>query len=122
MTIVKLNMKAISIRQPYASWIAEGKKTIETRSWKTNYRGDMLIVSSKTLTGGKNLPKGQALGIANLADCRPMVKEDEGAAMVKSSPGLGKYAWVLSDIRKIKPFPVQGKAGIYDVDFDYEFI
>ena len=41
-------MKAISIRQPYAMQIVSGEKTIETRIWKTKYRGKILIVSSKT--------------------------------------------------------------------------
>ena len=35
--------RALSIRQPWASAIAIGSKLIETRSWKTNYRGKLLI-------------------------------------------------------------------------------
>ena len=37
------NMKAISIKQPWAYLIAAGVKDIENRSWKTNYRGTVLI-------------------------------------------------------------------------------
>lgn len=36
-------MKALTIRQPWASLIAVGAKTIETRSWHTKYRGPVLI-------------------------------------------------------------------------------
>lgn len=36
-------MKALTIRQPWASLIALGVKTIETRSWRTNYRGPIAI-------------------------------------------------------------------------------
>lgn len=36
-------MKAITVIQPWASLLATGKKSIETRSWKTNYRGEILI-------------------------------------------------------------------------------
>lgn len=36
-------MKAISIKQPWASLIAHGIKDIENRSWRTNYRGRVLI-------------------------------------------------------------------------------
>ena len=36
-------MKAITIRQPYASLIARGVKTVETRSWATHYRGRIAI-------------------------------------------------------------------------------
>lgn len=31
--------KAISLKQPWANWVAEGKKMIETRKWTTRYRG-----------------------------------------------------------------------------------
>ena len=109
-------MKAISVRQPWASMIAKGNKTIETRPVMTDYRGDMLIASSKTAVAS-GLPLGQALCVARLVDCRPMTKDDEGPAMVRFFPGM--FAWVFSDIRPIKPFPVQGKKGIYEVDFDW---
>ena len=36
-------MKALTIRQPWASLIALGVKTIETRSWPTRYRGPIAI-------------------------------------------------------------------------------
>lgn len=36
-------MKALTIRQPWASLIAHGVKTIETRSWSTEYRGPLAI-------------------------------------------------------------------------------
>ncbi len=40
-------MKAISLWQPWASFIAFGRKTIETRSWSTQYRGPILIHAAK---------------------------------------------------------------------------
>lgn len=36
-------MKALTIRQPWASLIATGVKTIETRSWSTKHRGTIAI-------------------------------------------------------------------------------
>ena len=41
-------MKVLSLTEPYATIIKEGKKTIETRSWKTNYRGKLYIHASST--------------------------------------------------------------------------
>ena len=41
-------MKAINIHQPWASVIAFGEKRFETRSWKTDYRGPLLIHASRT--------------------------------------------------------------------------
>lgn len=39
-------MKALTIKQPWASLIASGIKDIENRSWKTNYRGRIYIHAS----------------------------------------------------------------------------
>ena len=39
-------MKVLSIKEPYATLICNGKKLIETRSWKTNYRGELYIHAS----------------------------------------------------------------------------
>jgi hypothetical protein len=39
-------MKTLSIRQPFASLICRGIKTIENRSWDTKYRGKLLIHAS----------------------------------------------------------------------------
>jgi len=36
-------MKALSIKQPWATLIASGIKNIENRTWKTNFRGTVLI-------------------------------------------------------------------------------
>lgn len=39
-------MKALTIKQPWASLIVEGIKDIENRTWKTNYRGRIYVHSS----------------------------------------------------------------------------
>ena len=41
-------MKAISIKQPWASLIVNGIKDIENRTWATKYRGKVLIHASGT--------------------------------------------------------------------------
>jgi hypothetical protein len=103
-------MKALSVKQPWANMIADGKKSIETRLWPTSYRGPLLIVSSKS---PRISPAGYALAVAELVDCRPMTSADEVAACCAKYPGA--YAWVLGGIRKIPIFPVRGKLGLYDV-------
>ena len=105
-------MKALSVKQPWANLIAAGDKTIETRRWTTEYRGDLLIVSSKT---PKIEPAGYALAIVRLTDCRPMIARDQLEACCEVYPDA--YAWVLKDICKIDPFPVKGQLGIFDVDY-----
>lgn len=47
-------IKAISLWEPWASLIRTGAKTYETRSWKTAYRGPLLICAAK---GGASVQK-----------------------------------------------------------------
>jgi len=60
-------MKAISIKQPWANRIDSGEKTIETRTLTMDYRGEILIVSSKS---PEIRPARYALAIARLVECR----------------------------------------------------
>lgn len=85
-------MKAITIKQPYASLIAHGIKDIDNRTWKTNFRGRILIHSSAkgdrakygclqseqrqkvlyTPIGSVNfndLPFGSIIGSVEIVDC-----------------------------------------------------
>ena len=76
-------MKVLSIKEPFASLIMNKKKRIETRSWKTNYRGEIYIHASKSKmnkdienrTELKELIKDMSLNQeyiickANLVDC-----------------------------------------------------
>lgn len=106
-------MKAISVKQPWASMIANGTKTIETRTWYTKYRGDLLIVSSARPVIDK-LSTGKALCIVELLDCRPMTKKDEQVAQCRWYNGA--FAWVLTNIRPVVPVHIRGTLGIYEVD------
>lgn len=42
-------MKALTLHQPWASLVALGAKKVETRSWRTNYRGPLAIHAAKAL-------------------------------------------------------------------------
>ncbi|MXZ44830.1 MAG: ASCH domain-containing protein [Gammaproteobacteria bacterium] len=106
-------MKALSVKQPWANLIADGRKTIETRTWTTPYRGPLLIVSSKR----PNIPPtGSAVAIADLVDCRRMTRRDRNAACCEIYPNA--VSWVLENVRKIKPFPVTGALGIFEYPID----
>src|ERR1700689_5364039 len=43
-----MSMKALTLTQPWASLVAVGAKRIETRSWRTPYRGPLAIHAAKT--------------------------------------------------------------------------
>lgn len=83
-------MKALTLTQPWATLMALQKKHIETRSWPTNYRGEMVIHSAKgfpkwakeaceeepfkTALGeytAKTLPLSQGLCVVKLLGCFP---------------------------------------------------
>lgn len=108
-------IKAISLHQPWASMIAQGHKTIETRYWPTNHRGDLLIVSTKKpeIYG---LLSGFALCIVEVVDCRPMYVEDQTQARCPWKNGL--WSWLLSNVRPVQPFRVRGHQRMYDVEIE----
>lgn len=87
-------MKAITIKQPWATLIAIGAKQFETRSWKTKYRGPIAIHAGKTIDWDAvqddyisralgsdrldftkdNLPTGSVIAIADLVDCHQVLR------------------------------------------------
>ncbi len=107
-------MKAISIKEPWASLIRSGEKPIETRTWSTKYRGKLLLCCSKN---PKSELSGMAFAIVTLHNVRDMKEADEWLAHCKVYPRA--KSWVLKNIRPIKPFPVKGKLGLFEVDFKH---
>ena len=116
-------MKVISIKEPYASLIMMKKKKIETRSFKTKYRGEIYIHASKTKSNKEYLiddPKpGYILCKCNLVDCIYM--DEDFINKIKDTEeynyGLyevGRYAWILDDIEKIEPIYAKGQLGIWN--------
>ena len=113
-----MKLKALSLKQPYANWVSSGKKTLETRTWSTNYRGDILICASTT---GKGEPKGVALCLVELVAIRPMKVSDKLAACIDLYPGA--YAWELKNLRRLDtPLPVKGKLGLFNIEVDKELL
>ena len=124
-------MKALTIKQPYASLIVNGYKKIEFRTWKTNYRGKILIHAglssdSKAIENFKdyNLEyiKGAIIGEANIIDCILIDEEfdkklKEENYMVYGKDHVGMYAWILSDIVKYEKVVYKlGKLGLWECD------
>jgi hypothetical protein len=40
-------VRALSLTQPWANLVAQGRKTIETRTWATPYRGWLLVCATR---------------------------------------------------------------------------
>lgn len=117
-------MKALSLKQPWAELILQRKKKIELRKWNTNFRGKFLIHASK-IPDKKNMKKfgfkellcGFIVGKAELVEVKKYSgnKEllmDKSLHMADSS--LGKYGFVLKNIKRIKPIPAKGKLNFWD--------
>ena len=82
-------MKVLTIKEPYATLIKEQIKGIETRSWKTNYRGEIYIHASKpkiekkvlenkelmTICENLTFNQGNIICKGNLVDCIYMTEE-----------------------------------------------
>ena len=114
-------IKAISVHQPWAQMTVQGFKTIEIRTWYTEYRGDLLICSTQ-LPEYPGVKCGFALCIVNLKNCRPMIPSDAAGARCEYREDLNLFAWVLTDVREISPFRVRGRQGLFEVeveDFEY---
>ena len=125
-------MKVVSIKEPFASLITRGIKGIETRSWKTNYRGKILIHSSKTKQPIRenikhlvdfDLTYGYILCEAELTDCIYMteefienLKKENYTEYLCGRYEVGRYAWVLKNIKPIKPIEAKGQLGIWNYD------
>ena len=103
-------IKTLSMKSPYGQLIRDGKKTIETRTWATAYRGPILFVCSQKPSAPES---GMALCVADLIDIRPMSMDDQGAARCLFYPRA--MAWILKNVRPVKPFPVRGQLGLFDV-------
>lgn len=125
----KEKMKSLSVRQPWATFIAQGWKTIEVRTWRTDHRGPLLICAAKgaDLPAGVThieedgelipLPRGVALCLVDVVDCRPLVTADAAAANLEPEDLAGyAWAWVLANPRPVEPVPIRGKLSLFEVD------
>lgn len=61
-------LKAITLWQPWASAMAAGLKTVETRSWATSYRGPLAIHASARKVHTADMGLVRALGRALRVD------------------------------------------------------
>lgn len=131
-------MIALTVRQPYASLIATGIKTIELRTWATDHRGDLAIHSSaRWAPGGADLvwdartrdraippptfaehwPLGALVCVVRLVDIRRATKRDADHAIVPArwiNPPM--LAWILEEPRITQARAVKGRLGLWEVD------
>lgn len=116
-------MKALTVRQPWASFIANRRKRYETRSWLTRHRGLLAIHAGKNNSAiGKEdigrFPLGAIVAVAEIVGChrtediRDSLSEEE-LGVGDYSPG--RYAWELINVEPIEPpIPARGYQGLWE--------
>ena len=113
-------MKALSVRQPFASQIASGEKTVELRSWSTKFRGPLLIVASARPGPDKDLRRGGTVCVVDVVDVVEATRQhfaDACCPLERGEQPTG-YAWLLSKPRHVTFLAVKGKLGLYNFDGD----
>lgn len=134
-------MKVLSLTEPYATLIARGVKKIETRSWKTNYRGKLFIHASSTKMSKKSkddkelmalvsdeiLNYGKIVCSCDLVDCVEMTEEfinkvkENHNEYISGEYSVGRYAWILDNVRILSDKKeVKGHLGIWNCDIELE--
>ena len=122
-------IKVLTIKNPWASLIVNNYKKYEFRSWKTNYRGKILIHAGlgsddTTIFSEYNLKyvKGAIIGEADLVDCILVTESFDKQlknmdSKIYSHNHENLYAWKLENIKKYdKPIYVKGKLGLWNYD------
>ena len=94
-------MKALSVRGDYIMDMIAGKKKIEYRTWKTNYRGPLLMCSTAKKVAGA--APGYAICVVNLKSIQYFPFED-------------LYHWNIELANVIKPIHVKGQLKLFNVD------
>ena len=122
---------ALSIRQPWASLIMSGKKSIEVRSWSTRYRGRLIVhagrkaddLAANYLGVKSEQYRGGYLGAVELDSIKPFDRfswSRERAYHLNPGPMPGDvYAWYFKQPRTFaNPVPGSGKVGIFPIPED----
>ena len=124
-------MKAITIKQPWATLIREGLKEYEFRSWNTNYRGELLIhagqgIDKQDLEKFKDLnleyPKSRVVALVELVDCIKIDQKFNKELKDKNNRVYGNYdrtgyAWKIRLIKKIDDNKeIKGQLGLWNIE------
>ncbi|MCG8636268.1 MAG: ASCH domain-containing protein, partial [Desulfobacterales bacterium] len=117
-------MKAISIRQPWASMIVKGHKPVENRSWRSFYRGALHIHAAKTWdqAGAEWIIKNFVHLERDVADARALCGGIIGRVIMvgcvrqHASPWFaGKWGFVFSDPESCELRPCPGRLGVFNL-------
>ena len=132
------HFKALTVKQPFANDLVNpaykdidgvifGVKSIEVRSHRTGYRGDLLICSSVSPVF-PGMMSGTALGFVELYDIKPIAEftpEDWDKTRIprdKRAEITKGYGWLMRNPRRVIEMPVRGQLGIFNIAFTKDTI
>lgn len=128
-------MKVLTIREPWVCFIRQGIKTTETRSRKTNYRGELYIHTGlktdivptelrKQYDPAESFPGTICLKCI-LSDCILMDAEYIDKIKCESRNDylcgdfkVGRYARILTDVQEVPPITARGKLGLWNYNIE----
>jgi CheY-like chemotaxis protein len=99
------SVKAVAIKEPWASRIAAGQETVAFKGSRTSYRGQILIVAPADPHTG---PAGYAIALAELTGCRPLSDADRESAHMKQG-----YVWEFSNITPLQRYSLAPRSGLF---------
>lgn len=126
-------MKVLTIKQPWATLIMQKDKRFEFRSWKTKYRGELLIHAGKGIDKNamkrlskyipEDIPSGKILGKVTLVDCIKMSPEfkemllKENNEIYTDSSFEENYGWQLENVEVFDtPIEAKGQLSLWEFD------
>src|SRR5579871_6172470 len=94
-------VKAVAVREPWASQIAAGATTTAFKSFRTPYRGEILIVCDEEPWYG--------VALAELYEVQAITRE-------MNAPLQRGYAWQFRNVSALTRFPAMHRSGLYTVE------
>ena len=127
-----MKIKALSFRQPWATLILDGRKSMDLRTWSANYRGALAVYASLEVEKDacklhgmdiKTLTTGALIGTVDLVDVIPLTKKTYDANKEKHMAGRnyreGLYGWILENPRPLDPPQVvKGRLNLFEVNIN----
>lgn len=123
-------MKCLSVSQPYADLIVQGKKTIELRTWNTKFRGEFLVHAPFKIKKDAckrlgidytKLRTGVIIGKAEIYDVKVYNSVSELKADYKKHFATEeflrhRYGFLLKKPKELRmPIPYKGSLGFFNV-------
>ncbi len=127
-------MKALSFHQPWAELILQGRKTLDLRTYRRDYRGPLAVHAALEIERAacllygldpSTLPTGSVVGIVELVDIVPL---DAAEYAARSAEHLGgrhfhepMYGWVLRNPRRLAgAIPLRGQRNLFTIDIELD--